>query len=325
MRTLKQAPIQKGDRIFVRYDLDVSIKNGKVVDTYRLDSGLETLNYIIDKGAFPVIAGHMGKPEGKVVPSLSTAVLKPYFDSKIGVGKYELLENLRFDPREEQDSIEFARELTQKSNTIIYVNESFATSHRKHTSFIAITKVLQGYAGLHLEKEVETLSQIIKDPKRPLAVLIGGAKLESKMPVISKFLDIADNVMLGGRVGFEWQGEIPEKLLLPSQENKSALDIDSKAIAKYCEVLENSKTFLWAGPMGVFEKEHYEAGTRDIATKAAKLTKEGKLFSVAGGGDTVDALQKFGVMSDFSFVSVGGGAMLEFLANGTLPGIEALL
>jgi phosphoglycerate kinase len=153
MQCIDSADMRVGTRVFVRYDLDVPIRDGRVVETFRLDAGLKTLNYIIDKGVIPLIAGHLGRPGGKTLSELSTTQLKPYFDLNLH-GSYELLENLRFDPREEANDPVLAKELAQKAD--IYVNESFANYHREHVSIVQIPKLLTSYDGFHLIKEVES-------------------------------------------------------------------------------------------------------------------------------------------------------------------------
>ena len=315
MKSVSEAPISQGTRVFVRCDLDVDIKNGTISDTYRLESALPTLKLIIEKGGIPIIAGHMGK-------KLSTSLLAPFFDTNLGKQKYELLENLRFDPGEEENSDVYAQGLANK--TQVYVNESFATSHREHASIVGIPKHIQAYAGLNLIKEIETLTKLLDNPQHPFTVIIGGAKLESKMPVVSKFLETADNVLLGGRLGLEWKTEVPEKLKIPSDYAAENRDIGQNTIEEFIKIIQGSKTVLWAGPMGMYEHKAYSQGTYAIANEISYLTKTGDFYSVIGGGDTINAIKKQFPLNDFGFVSTGGGAMLQFLANGTLPGIVAL-
>lgn len=322
MKSLSEAPIKQGTRVFIRCDIDVPIEKGNIEETYRLDCLLETLKYIIEKGGIPIIAGHIGKPDGQIVEKLSTKYLLPYFNEKLGEKKFEMLENLRFDPQEEKNDLEFAKELASKAE--IYVNESFATCHRKHASIVELPKILPAYAGFRLQKEIEALSKVIKTPEKPLIVIIGGAKLESKMPVIDKFLVTADFVLLNSLLSANWSKEIPQNLIISRNSNLESKDIDTETISSFKEHLLNAKTILWAGPLGVYKEEEFIVGTREIALEIAKLTKENGVFSLIGGGDTVNAIDSLGLLNKFSFVSTGGSAMLQYLAEGTLPGIAAL-
>jgi phosphoglycerate kinase len=322
MHSLTEAPIKSGTRVFVRCDIDVPIQNGVVGETYRLDNLLQTLNYVIEKGGIPVIAGHIGKPEGVVKEELSTKQLLPYFNEKLGENTFELLENLRFDPREEQNDDTFAKELASKAE--IYINESFATSHREHASIVGITRYLPSYAGFRFQKEIETLHKVISNPEKPLIVIIGGSKLESKLSVIDKFLVTADFVLLSSLLSANWSKEVPQNLVLSNNKSKDTKDTDPETIERFKHLLQTAKTILWAGPLGMYENDEYIVGTREIATEIAKLTHENGVFSVIGGGDTIAAINKLELLNKFSFVSTGGSAMLQYLSEGTLHGIEAL-
>ena len=205
MNSVSIAPINSRTRVLVVCDIDVPIKNGEIVEKFRLNALLPTLKLIIEKGAHPIIAGHM--KDGQ-----STQVLIPYFDENLGKGKYQLLENLRLDPGEQKNDPAFSQKLAKKAD--IYVNEIFSTSHREHASIVGVPKLLPSYAGLRLEKEVENLSKIMKNPKRPLVAVIGGAKLESKLPLVQKFIQTADAVLLGGKLFLDWRDEVPTNLRL---------------------------------------------------------------------------------------------------------------
>lgn len=324
MKTLKEADIKPNTRVFVRIDMDVLDNNGNIEDFYRLNASLPTLKYILEKNAKLILAGHIGRPtpdESITKPKhLSTHNLKQYFDDKLGTENYQLLENLRFDPREEANDDEVAQQLA--SNADIYINESFATSHRKHTSIVGIPKYLPAYAGLRLEQEVETLTKLLQSPKQPLITIIGGAKIESKMPTIASLAKISQSVLLGGRCGLEYQNQSQKfsNVILPIDYAKDNLDIGPQTIQNYKNLLGSAKTVIWAGPLGAFETSGYENGTLEIAQYLTSL----QAFTCAGGGDTIAALNKFNLLEKFSFVSVGGSAMLEFLAYQTLPGIAAL-
>ena len=322
MNILENANITSGTRVLVRLDLDVPFVNGVPTETYRLMAGLKTLNYILKKGGNLILMGHIGKPENNFDKTLSTKQLIPFYNQHLKENSYQILENLRFDSREVENSLEFAQELAKKAD--IYVNESFATSHREHASIVGITKFLKGYAGFNLVDEIENLKKLKHNFDRPFVVIIGGAKLESKMPVINTFLKLADNVLLGSKLGPEWllqNNKSIKNLILPVDYALDKKDIGKKTIKNYTNIISQSKTVLWAGPMGVYEDENFIEGTKQIA-KA--ITNNPNIWSVIGGGDTISAVNKCGFNQGFDFVSTGGGAMLEFLAHETLPGIEVL-
>ena len=318
MKCIDQASIGLGTRVLVRCDLDVPLDKGAVTETFRLDAALKTLNFILNAGGVPVIAGHMGRPGGKYSAELSTLQLTEYFNTHL-LGKFELLDNLRFDPREEANDAALSGELAQKAD--IYVNESFATSHRESASIVGVPRLLPSYAGFQLVKEIASLQKILGGSTRALLAVIGGAKIESKRPVIQKFSQIADVVLVGGRLALE--GElVGDRIHCPVDyvDNK---DIGPETLRQWEQFFIKAKTIVWAGPMGAFEDEKYSRGTREIAESIAHATRLG-CFTVAGGGDTIAAIAKFGLMDGFSFISTGGSAMLDFLVSGTLPGIEAL-
>jgi phosphoglycerate kinase len=324
MKSLSEAPIKQGTRVLVRIDMDVPLENGKILETFRLDNVIHTLKYIVNAGGFPVIAGHIDKPDGKFDEAMSTKHLLPYFVENLGMGNFELLENLRFDPREEKNDPGFAKELAGKAE--LYVNESFATSHRKHASIVGVPKHLPSFMGLRLEEEIKTLSSILEigknkeSPMRPLVAVIGGAKLESKKPVISKFLEMADNVLVGGKIGLDWKEATPENLHLPTDYAEDEKDIGEKTAEEFVGIIMNASTVVWAGPMGMYENPDFIKGTGEIAHAMIETTAT----TIIGGGDTIAALNKIGMLDEIDFVSSGGGAMLAFLANENLPGIEAL-
>ncbi len=317
MKFLKDIDIKPGLRVFVRCDLDVPLENGVVLETFRLDAALHTLKYLLEKKTSLVIAGHLGRPEGTYNESLSTKHLKPYFDENLGSSNYSLLENLRFDPREEKNDPAFARELSEKAE--VYVNECFATSHREHASIVGVPKLLPAYAGLCLEKEVTTLSKALESPQRPLVAIVGGAKAESKVPVITRFLEVCDHVLVGGKISRDIQMTPSEKLHLAADFTSDGLDIGPQAIEEFASFIKEASSVIWSGPLGVYEKG-FTAGTQAVA----EAVIESKAFSVIGGGDTIAVMRRIGLLDAFNFVSTGGGAMLEFLVNGTLPGLEVL-
>ena len=165
-----------------------------------------------------------------------------------------------------------------------------------------------------------TLKKAVENPKKPLVAIIGGAKVESKLPVINKFLRISDAVLIGGKLGMEWKQSIPDNMFMPKDYLEDNKDIGPETVKGFAAIIQTAKTIIWAGPMGAYEEEKYAGGTRSIA----EAIVSSPAFKIAGGGDTLAALNKFGYLERFDFVSTGGGAMLEFIAKGTLPGLEAL-
>jgi len=305
-------------KVLVRCDLDVAVGPSGPEEPYRLEACMETLNYIVHTGGFPVIIGHMGQPHGAYDAKLSTENLRGFFTQKLGENNFLLLENLRFDPREETNDEHFAQELARLGD--IYVNECFSTSHRNHASFIAITKSLPSYAGFRLMKEIQTLTKLLESPQRPFSVIIGGAKLESKLPVVTKMLQLADYVLLAGKLGPQWKGKKPNNLYLPVDYVGDQKDLGPTTLETYARVLKKSKSVLWAGPAGMYEDERYIKGTEFLA----RTMIINHINATVGGGDTIAALSKLKLLGKFDFVSVGGGAMLTFISEGTLPGIQAL-
>ena len=318
MKTLSEVVINTNTKVFVRADLDVPVKNGQILEKYRLDAMLPTLKYLQEKHTKIIIAGHMGKPHGKLAEELSTKQLLPYFNENLGVDTFNLLENLRFDIREEQNNTEYAHELAGMAD--VYVNESFSTSHEVHASIVSLPKLLPSYAGLRLLKEVENLKKVLVNPARPLVALIGGVKLDAKKPAAQKFIQTADMVLVGGKIGNNWNAPIPANMKIPKDYAEMGKDIGPKTIETYKQIIATAKTVIWSGPLGAYEEEKFALGTNEIA----QAIIDSGAFSVIGGGDTVAALEKGGFITKFGFVSTGGSAMLAFLVNGNLPGLEAL-
>ncbi len=321
MKSIKEAQIYKGMRILVRSDIDVPIENGNILEPYRLERSLPTLKYIIDQGGFPIIIGHIGKPDGKFVAELSTKQLIPYYNEHLGENTFEILENLRFEAGEESNDPEFTKKIAQYG--AIYVNDSFAVCHRKHASIVGLPAIMQSYAGLELDSEVAALNKVLNNPERPLVSIVGGAKIESKLPTITNLLKSSDIVLVGGKIGLEWKQEVPQNLMLPEDYAQDQKDLGEKTLEKFTAIIRSAKTVVWAGPIGMYEDPNYIKGTQALAQSISQMTQNGG-FSVIGGGDTIAALNKVGLLNNMSFVSTGGGAMLEFLAKGTLEGIKAL-
>ena len=329
MRSIKDADISK-KRIIVRCDFDVPVENGKIQDYSRIRNTIPTLKLLPDRDASLLLISHLGRPKGSD-PALSLLLVKDElaknlneeitFQKKLEVekaAKINLLENLRFYPEEESNKQAFSQKLASFGN--VYVNECFATSHRSHASIVGIPKILPAYAGLNFMKEIEELNKVLKNPNRPLVAIIGGAKLETKLPVIYNLAKVADKVLVGGKLMFEVERRaLPENVII-AHDDVDTKDIGEKSIELFKESILGAKMIVWNGPMGVFEDPRYIKGTKDLAN----IVIESGGYSVVGGGDTISSLNKLGLVDKIDFVSTGGGAMLEFLAGKTLPGIEAL-
>lgn len=321
MKSLKTLNLSPGQKVFVRADLDVAIENGKVFDDFRLKKILPTIQYLLAKKAQIILAGHLGRPHGKVDPKLS---LKPVADWLKQQGfAINLLENLRFDIREEENDPQFAKEMASLAD--IYVNEAFAASYEEHASIVGIPQLLPSFAGLQFEKEVNTLSQVFKNPKRPLVFLVGGVKPE-KAALIPDLAKIADTVLLAGLIAKDSKAQESRKIVLPI-DSINQMDLGSQTTEMYLQTLKKSKTIVWSGPVGKYEEQNYSKATKLIAEYL--LNANDKSLIIIGGGDTIAALHKFNLLTQLDqksncFISTGGGAMLQFLVQGTLPGIEAL-
>jgi len=396
MRSIKQIKNLKNKIVLLRGDLDVPVKNGKVIDDFRLKELILSIKYLTQKGAKVIIMGHLGRPEGNILDSYSVFPLIGVLQKLLGLkgikkleikklGEFKsfrlakniyLLENLRFYKGEERNDLNFAKKLAtlvdiypapfkrnnrkgQCDNSLsinptslkrcgVYVNECFATSHRKHASIVGVPKYLPSYAGLNLVKEIKVLTKCFKNPKSPAIAIMGGAKIETKLPLINKFIKKFDYVLIGGRLGLEKESiksvkSIKSKVYKVSAKGGSSFggkscnnedniifpidyegvgkfDIGPETINLYSQIISRAKTVVWNGPMGKFEDIKYIKGTKEIANAVIKS----RAYSVVGGGDLIAALNRIKLVDDFDFVSTGGGAMLEFLEKGTLPGIEAL-
>lgn len=304
-----------GKKVLVRCDFDGG----------RLKENLPTIKYLLDSGAKKIILmGHLGRPEGRVVEDLKLAPVEEKFRRLLPSKNIIFLENLRFDKREEENDLTFAKELAELGD--FYVNEAFASSHREHASIVGIPKFLPHCAGLHFASEVKNLSKVLENPRRPLVFVIGGAKPETKLVYILDFARIADFVLVGGllvqKSNIKTQIQnLKLKSVLFAGLTGDGFDINSEAIREFVEIIKKAGTIVWNGPMGKYEEPEEQEGTRKIG----EAVGNGEGFKIVGGGDTISALKKFGLLDKMDYVSTGGGAMLEFLAKGTLPGITALI
>ena len=351
IRSIKNIDV-RGKKVILRVDFNVPVEKGKVEDDFRIKRTLPTIKFLKKKGARIILISHVTdgrtkslKPMAqyfkvKFLPDKKIDLIKKKID-KIKNGEVVLLENIRNYPGEEKNDKKFTKKLAQCGD--IYINDAFSVSHREHASVVGITKYLPSYAGLLFEEELKNLSSAFK-PKHPFLLILGGIKFKTKLGVLEKFLKTADQIFIGGALAnnfFKAQGVNidnsvfdPEvnikkylrnpKIILPidlKTKNGTILDAGAGTINNLAKIIKESKFVLWNGPLGDFEKKGFEKGTQ----KLAKLIANSNTQSIIGGGDTVAAVRKFGIpLGKFSFVSTAGGALLEFLAKGTLPGIEAL-
>jgi len=333
-----------GKRVLVRCDFQVPLdEEGEILDDFKIKSTIPTIEYLIENGAKTILMSHW-KPEGQEQAySLAPISLKlerllnqkvNFLNDCIGekikeevdkmeVGQVVLLENLRFHKEEEENNENFARELSKLGD--IYINDAFSVSHRNHASVVGITKFLPSGAGLLLEKEINVLSSFMKKPQRPLLAIIGGKKVETKTKLINAVSEISDWVLISGLMQKELKEKniklkYPEKIIGPVDEVNKGEDIGPKTIEIFKEKISQVKTIFWNGPFGMIEEEEFQKGTREIANA---IIKSGA-FSVVGGGETVEFINKLGLIGKFNHVSTGGGAMLAFLGGEKLPGIDAL-
>ena len=357
----------RGKRVLLRLNLDLPVENGVPRDTYRIDSASKTLEFLRDQKAKTLIIGHVGRdPQESLRPvfeylknSFPVSFISTLEEAQqripsLEAGSFLLLENVRSFWGETKNDPTFAKELASLAD--LYVNEAFAVSHREHASIVGIPKLLPSYAGFVFADEVEHLSKAFS-PEHPMLVVLGGAKFETKTPLIEKFLPIADDIYVCGALandiycarGYETgvslvsECAISPKLLgnqkirVPSdvivrklsgsfeknadavEKGEKIVDAGRNALDDMRTLVENAKFVLWNGPLGEYEAG-FEQGTIELAQMLAECDAE----TVIGGGDSLAVVSKLGLLERFSFVSTGGGAMLEFLANGTLPGISAL-
>jgi phosphoglycerate kinase len=384
----------KNKRVLVRADLNVPVKDGKVTDATRLERVVPGLLDLAKRGAKVIVISHFGRPKSApeaefslkpVADRLGQLLGRPvaFADDCVGEaarktvaalqpGGIAVLENLRFHKGEEKNDPEFAAALAKLGD--IFVSDAFSTAHRAHASTDAITRLLPSYAGPLMMEEISALRSVLDKPKRPVAAVVGGAKVSTKIPFLTNLAAKVDKLIIGGGMantfllaqgvsigrslaepGFvgtareimhaakarsceivlpadvvvaaEFEAGARSRVcpVLETPPDQMILDVGPKAIAHYTDVLSRCSTLLWNGPLGAFEIDPFGDGTFRLARAAAAATQAGKLTSVAGGGDTVAALNAAGVTQQFSYVSTAGGAFLEWLEGRELPGITALL
>lgn len=343
LRTIPKLDKNNPKTALVRIDSDVDIKNGNILDDTRLMSSLETIKFIHKFGWRVVLMGHLGRPDGKNDSELTLEPIAKWYAKEIGgtIQKTEvegfpcwkiannlfILENLRFYKAEEENNAAFAASLALLGN--IYVNEAFADSHREHASISKLATLLPSYAGIHFAQEVETLTKVMKNPSRPLVVIIGGAKIETKLPLVEKMHHLADYVLVGGKIAEEERVLIKvqhekiaghKSVILVADNTPSGEDITEKDTESFMQILGLGKTIVWNGPVGKMGNPDTEVSTLKIARAIAATGA----YTIIGGGDTVTFLKQHHLLHAYSFISTGGGAMLELLSGKELPGIKAL-
>jgi phosphoglycerate kinase len=390
-RTLDQTDV-KGKRVLVRVDLNVPVEHGKVADKTRIERVAPTIREIADKGGKVILLSHFGRPKGPdptqslkpFAPAIADVLGRPvaFAEDCVGekaaaaivamrVGDILCLENTRFHKGEEKNDPAFVAQLAALGD--IFVNDAFSAAHRAHASVDGLARKLPAYVGRAMQDELEALTKVLETPTRPLAAIVGGAKVSTKLDLLGNLLAKVDVLVIGGgmantflaALGHGVGKSLCEHDLLPTAREIMAtakakgreivlpvdavvakkfeanapsrmvavdgvgademiLDIGARSIEHVCSVLARVKTLVWNGPFGAFELEPFDNGTVEVAEAAAELTAAGKLISVAGGGDTVAALNGAGVTDRFSYVSTAGGAFLEWLEGKALPGVEVL-
>ena len=346
MKTIQDIDINN-KIVLVRVDYNVPLKDGKVESNLRIKASLPTISYLLEHGAKRIILiTHLGRPEGKYDNNLS---LSPVADSLrellknqiIGLYplpknnqpinipedvKIALLENLRFDPGEEKNSESFIKNIIDATHADLYVQDGFAVIHRAHASTDAIKKYLPIYAGLLLEKEVNNLSAALDNPTKPVLLIIGGAKVEDKEPLITKFTKIADHIAIGGKIAADGYSSKNSKIFVANDfdenEAKEKLDIGPLSTAQIANLITDAKTIIWNGLLGYAEDPAYATAS----TIVAELIGEHQdATTIICGGDTtgfVENLVKDHPNLHYSLISTGGGAALEYLLGKSLPGLE---
>lgn len=395
-QTLDDLPADlTGTRVLVRVDLNVPMQDGAVSDATRLQSALPTILELSDRGAIVLLLSHFGRPKGQSRPDMSTALLvKPLTDltgrsvrfvedcagehaaraiSTMTAGSIAVLENTRFHAGEEQNDPELSRAIAALGD--YYVNDAFSAAHRAHSSTEGVAHLLPSFAGRAMEAELKALQAALGSPERPVAAVVGGAKVSTKLAVLLHLVGKVDHLIIGGgmantflaargvNVGkslceHELTGQAEAILQAADKANctvhlpydvvvakefaanppslrtvnvhevaadEMILDIGPAAVEALGDALKTCRTLVWNGPLGAFETPPFDTATVALARIAAALTTDGSLVSVAGGGDTVAALNHAGVAANFTFVSTAGGAFLEWMEGRDLPGVTALL
>ena len=354
---LEDLPSVSGKRVLVRTDFNVPMSDGVITDDFRIKAALPTITWLLDHGATVVTASHLGRPKGAPNPKYSMDAVRARL-GELAPG-VELLENLRFGPGEEGNDPAFVAHLVEGVDA--YVDDAFGAAHRAHASIVGPPKTLPSAMGRLMQKEVAVLLGMRNDPKRPFVAVLGGAKISDKLGVVEALLNSVDALVIGGAMCFTflaaqgypigdslWEPDqvdtckrllaggktihLPEDIIgvdahgnyatfgIRLPDGAKGFDIGPGTAAAFSDVIMDARTVFWNGPMGMFEDDRFANGTRTIAQAMADT----KAFTVVGGGDSAAALAQFGLDGDVDHVSTGGGASLELLELGDLPGLAAL-
>jgi phosphoglycerate kinase len=350
-KTVRDVEI-RGKVILVRADYNVPIDEaGVITDDLRIRESLPTLKYLLENDAMKVVViSHLGRPEGQRVESMSlapvaarlselmTGVEVNFVPYTVGLevsevveameeGSVLLLENLRFSPLEEEDSVEFAQEIVNAVKPELFVQDGFGVVHRAHASTSAICSLVPSVAGLLLEKELVNLT-VAQHPESPSLAIIGGAKVEDKAPLIERFAGIYDTVAVGGKIAKTYTSELPNVVVATDfvygEDGVTGFDIGPESAGRIAELASAAKTVLWNGVLGMVEDERYRQASNVVAEAVGRL--DGATTVIAGGDTTafVEEAQRAEPELHYSLISTGGGAALEFLLGEKLPGVEAL-
>ena len=373
---LEDLPSPEGKSVLVRTDFNVPMEDGRITDDLRIRLPMETIGWLLDHGATEVVtASHLGRPKGRPDPKYSVDAVRARLKDLVAKAGYDpdrvtLLENLRFDPREEAGDLSFADEVCAGRD--LFVNDAFGAAHRAHASVVGPPRLLPSAAGRVMAREVEVLDRLLHGAARPFVAVLGGSKVSDKLGVIEALLERVDTLLVGGGMCFTFLAaeghsigaslfeadqvetcrrllesgrdiRIPSDLTVLSPGGKFGggsaertgetrqvgadvpdgwigLDIGPGTAAEFSDAITEARTVLWNGPMGVFEDPRFAAGTRSVAEAMAATSA----FTVVGGGDSAAAVAEFGVSGEMSHVSTGGGASLEYIEKGDLPGLQAL-
>lgn len=338
----------KDQTILVRVDYNVPIKDGKITDDLRIRASLPTIKYLLENGAKKIILiSHLGRPDGKENPEFSLQkvaeklqdLLKtkvaflplPKSGEKLNIPddtKVALLENLRFSPEEEKNDLNFAKNLVNATGANIFVQDGFAVIHRAHASTDAITRLLPSYAGFLVEKEITNLKKVLENPEHPVLLIIGGAKVDDKQPLIDKFVDIADRILVGGKIAADGYRPTSSKIIVAEDFDEDTegnkLDIGPLSTSEFAKYIGEAKTIIWNGCLGKVEDPAFATSSSIVADLIGK--KEGCTTVICGGDTTgfIEDYLKTHPDLHYSLISTGGGASLEFLLGKDLPGLKAI-
>jgi phosphoglycerate kinase len=351
-----QASDVEGKKVLLRVDFNSSIEEDTVKEKFKIQAADETVRYLLAMNAKVALLTHLGRPaavktltgepEGKPDPKFSLNPIKDDVEYILGhkvkfvpdcigdevrktvndlkEGEIALLENVRFYSGDESNDEEFAKKLAEGFD--VFINDAFSVCHRDQASVSGVTKFLPSYAGLNLQKEIEEMEKVKNNFSRPAVAIIGGAKIETKLPMIKFFEGIYDNILVGGKVANEALSQniaFGQKVLLPTDFIDDRMDIGTETLVKFKDIIEKAKTIVWNGPTGKFEEEKYATSSNEIL----KSILASSAHVLIGGGETLEVLEKNNVTPEIQkrgFVSTGGGAMLDYLGGEIMPGIEAL-